>query len=331
MGRLCAFYVGLIGAFLGGQYCSAQDVVRSNAHVERASAEAVFGLVSAAESLDELDAIPATPPSFFEVRGESECGDDSYKQCFDGCLDGSCSRTWVKLTSYLWATSIKGTVTTLGQTAPINIGLNDLWDFLEDGDVRGGFMGHLEFGRDNWAFFLNGDIISLAPSISGRRVRIDTGVTASILEMGMAFDVFSTSEIGCLDSPLRVQLLGGIRYYGFDTEIVATPANPILPLLRASEFEDWVDLFAGVRLVAQVNETMSFVIRGDWGGYGIGTSSNKAWNLVAAVSMQLNSGCNLVLGYRILDIEQAKRTGTSLAFGFDAKMQGPLAGLTFQF
>jgi hypothetical protein len=331
MSRLCVFSVGLIGAFIGGQNCSAQDLVRSGAQVEQASAEAVFGLVSAADSFDELDALPATSPSFFEIQGETVYGDGSCQQCFDGCLDGSCSRTWVRMTPYLWATMMKGNVTVLGQTAPVNIDLSDLWDLLENGDVRGGFMGHLEFGRDNWTIFLNGDLVSLAPTVSGPRGTINAGATINILETGIAFDVFSTSEIGSLDSPLRVQLLGGIRYYGLDTEIVTIPVNPILPGLRASEFEDWVDLFAGVCLIAQVNETTSFVIRGDWGGYGIGTSSNKAWNLVALVSMQLKPGCNLLVGYRILDIDQAKRTGTRLAFGFDAKMHGPLTGLMFQF
>ena len=164
---------------------------------------------------------------------------DAEGQCCDG-MDGICTPahtpTWVKFTPYVWATQVKGDLTVDGLTAPMDINLSDLWQMLTDGEVRGGFMGHLGFGRDNWTIFINGDIVSMAPSAEVRRANIETGLTMTLLELGGAVDLFNADESDPANSPLRIQMLGGVRYYAVDAAAIVSLPN-INPLIQIENGE----------------------------------------------------------------------------------------------
>ncbi len=260
---------------------------------------------------------------------------DSSGQCCDGrdAMDASMhTPTWVRFTPYVWATQVKGNITVDGLTAPMNIDLNDLWDMVTDGEVRGGFMGHLGFGRDNWTIFINGDIVSMDPSAEIRRANIETGLTMTLLELGGAIDLFNADERDPANSPLRVQMLGGVRYYAVDTAAIVSLPN-INPLVQIENSANWVDLFVGSQMLAKVTPNTDIFVRGDIGGFGIGTSSTHAWNLVSGVSTNGICGSKLFLGYRVFDLEQSLSggTGSPMGFGVDQVVHGPVAGLTFQF
>ncbi|MFN0035512.1 MAG: YceI family protein [Saprospiraceae bacterium] len=259
----------------------------------------------------------------------TEPGDGEFYETYEVSPD---DQVWVKLIPYIWATQVNGNLTVNGITAPLNLDLTDLWKLLEDGEVRGGFMGHLEFGRDDWSIFVNGDIISMDPSVSSRRATLETGLTMSILEMGGAIDIYNANELDPNHSPMRVQLLGGARYYSMDVSAILSLPN-INPVVQVAQGEQWVDLFTGARVMAEIKPGLNAVVRGDWGGFGIGSSSNKVWNLVAAVTMDLGYAANLLIGYRFLDIDQGLHggTGSPQGFGVNALLHGPLAGLVFQY
>ena len=103
---------------------------------------------------------PVEEPSLdlgYEIEG---CSDAQCTDTFDECVTDCQSPVWVNFSPYLWATQTKGTVTVEGNTVPLNLDLSDLWDIMKNGEVRGGFMGHVEFGRDNWSMMINADIIT---------------------------------------------------------------------------------------------------------------------------------------------------------------------------
>ncbi len=260
-----------------------------------------------------------------------ECSEDCVN-ALSGLSGAGCGQTWVKLTPYAWVSQVSGNATVHGNTMPVNVDYQDLWNLLENGEVRGAFMGHLEFGRDNWAMFVNADIVSADPSVQVRRLNIDTGVSLALLEMGGAVDVFNANESDPVHSPFRVQMLGGLRYYSVNTSAILSLPN-INPVLQDSQGEQWVDLFVGMRAIAELKSGVDAFVRGDIGGFGIGSSSNHAWNMTAGVTTEFIWGSNLVLGYRVFDLDQSLHggTGSPQGFGFDAVMHGPVLGLTFQF
>jgi hypothetical protein len=292
--------------------------------------------------LPDVAALPAPDPlqpeDVFTGSAESlirmSCSDRDPK-CRKGTKGISTSEhtaTWVKFTPYAWATQLNGDATVRGITAPVDLNLSDLWNLLENGDVRGGFMGHLEFGRDNWSLFINGDIVSMDPSVQVRRKNIDMGLTMTLLELGGAIDLYSANESDPVNSPLRVQMLGGVRYYSVDAQAILSLPD-VNPVLSIDEGANWVDLFVGSQALAKVTPNTDVFVRGDVGGFGIGTSSNHAWNLVSGISTNSICGSNLFLGYRVFDLDQSLNggTGSPQGFGVDAVIHGPVVGLTFQF
>jgi len=96
---------------------------------------------------------------------------------------------------------------------------------------------------------------------------------------------------------------------------------------------NWVDLFVGGQALAQITPTTDVFVRGDVGGFGIGSSSLHAWNLVSGVSTTGICGSKLFLGYRLFDLDQSLSggAGAPLGFGVDQLIHGPVVGLTFQF
>jgi hypothetical protein len=266
----------------------------------------------------------AVPGGMADSLIQVSCSNDTagYGNAGDYWSASGGGQTWVKFTPYAWATMIDGNATIHGFTAPVNLDLGDLWSLMENGEIRGAFMGHLEFGRDNWAMFFNGDIVSADPSVEVRRANIDTGVTMTLLEMGGAVDLFNANESDPVHSPLRLQMLGGVRYYSMSASAILSLPN-VNPVVQDSQAEDWVDLFVGLRAMAQLTPSVNAFVRG----------SDHAWNFVTGITTDSIWGSNLVLGYRVFDLDQSLHggTGSPQGFGFDAVMHGPVVGLTFQF
>lgn len=278
------------------------------------------------------------PEEVFTGSAESlirmSCVDTDGECCeaIDGLSGSGHTPTWVKFTPYVWATQLNGNATVRGITAPVDLDLSDLWKLVENGDVRGGFMGHLGFGRDNWTIFINGDIASLDPSVQVRRANIDTGFTMTLLELGGGLDLYNADDSDPANSPLRVQMLGGVRYYAVDAQAILSLPT-ISPVVSIDEGANWVDLFVGSQATAKVSPDTDIFVRGDVGGFGIGTSSNHAWNLASGISTNGICGSKLFLGYRVFDLDQSLNggTGSPQGFGVNAVIHGPMAGLTFQF
>lgn len=330
--HVCAMSIAVVLSLSGWARADSPDWLPQRQQV---SCRTDVGSLTVNPSADQNELSPA---SVFSGSGEplihmsGSSAESGCDDAIDGFNQSSCGQTWVQFTPYAWATQIRGDLTVDGLTAPMNIDLNDLWSLLENGAVRGGFMGHLEFGRDNWSMFVNGDIVSMDPSAQVRRANIETGLTMTLLELGGAVDLFNANESDPVNSPLRIQMLGGVRYNAVDAGAILSLPN-VNPVLEASSSEQWVDLFVGGRVITQITPDMNGFVRGDIGGFGIGTSSDHAWNLVSGVTTDCIWGSSLLLGYRVFDIDQSLNggTGSPQGFGVDAVIHGPLLGLTFQF
>jgi opacity protein-like surface antigen len=103
-----------------------------------------------------------------------------------------------------------------------------------------------------------------------------------------------------------------------------------LVLPNARESQDWVDPIIGVRLTTGLTEKLSLRVRGDIGGFGIGSASDLVWNVVAVLGYQVSRRITLAAGYRILDVDYDKGSGLRL-FEYDVTTSGPVVGLAFRF
>lgn len=254
----------------------------------------------------------------------TESGCASYNSC------GTCEPTWAVVAPYVWMPAMKGSVGANGNAQSVDYTLSDLFDDLSD--INGAAMGHVEVGKGRRGFIIDGMLMKLSPEEAGPlggTINVEADLT--ILEaMGM-YRLMDADTGRQNFSNVKFDLLGGARYYQVGAGLTLDPI--IGPTISREQSESWVDLVIGGRTEVVVNDQIAGFLRADFGGFGIGTSSKLAWNLEAGVKYdcQMCPGSSLLLGYKILDIDEVKHPDTPQQFVFDVRLQGPFVALLFEF
>ena len=208
---------------------------------------------------------------------------------------------------YLWAVSIDGEQTVRGNKADLDISFSDIWDNLD-----GALIFHFEGLYDQQlGFFTDLNYIALDPKESTPAGDVEIDFTEILFEFGGYYRF--TRGIHAIDALL------GLRYSSMDID-VDLPG----PLPELDQSEDWVDPFVGLRWSWQMAEKWGAQLRGDLGGFGIG--SDFTWNLYALVNYHPWKHVGIFGGYRVLDQDYSTGSGNN-EFAFDATMQGPVVGL----
>lgn len=121
--------------------------------------------------------------------------------------------------------------------------------------------------------------------------------------------------------------LAGIRYW--NVRLYADLSGPVLdPSARRAA--DWVDPLIGFRLTVPLTESLGFRLRGDIGGFGVG--SKFSWQLFAGFAYDVSAKAAITLGYRYLDANYRRGVVNTVDhFVYDAAMHGPELGFRFTF
>jgi opacity protein-like surface antigen len=119
----------------------------------------------------------------------------------------------------------------------------------------------------------------------------------------------------------------GIRYW--NVRLYADLSGPLLdPALRRAA--DWVDPLIGMRLTVPLTERLTIRVRGDIGGFGVG--SKFSWQVFAGLGYDVSRRVAVTLGYRYLDANYSRGlVNTPDHFVYDAAMHGPQLGFRFTF
>jgi len=97
-----------------------------------------------------------------------------------------------------------------------------------------------------------------------------------------------------------------------------------------SRSEYWVDPVIGARWTLPLSESWSFRLRGDLGGFGIGSHFTTAGEL--GFLYAINDFMELDLRYKVLWVDyETGRTGERSHFIYKAVTHGPVIGLNFKF
>jgi opacity protein-like surface antigen len=256
-----------------------------------------------------------------------------------GQEETSSSDTWeIRLMPYFWMPSIDADSTIDGETSSVDLSFDDVLDYL-DFTV----MGRVEFWKGKWGITLDTMYMELGADGEFELVRplktdnLDLDIELNMTDLGFAYRLFEQVSVRNPKSKIIFEPYGGLRYCyllqeaDVDTDI-ATP-GPRPDISRGTTLgksEDWVEPFIGARIICDLTDKVSIKVRGDAGGFDIGSASKLTWNFVAGIDYKLTKKMSLEAGYRILDIDYSRGSGSD-KFGLDAKVEGPVIGMTFLF
>ena len=116
--------------------------------------------------------------------------------------------------------------------------------------------------------------------------------------------------------------LAGVRYVRAGGELVG-------PFGRNGALtQGWFDPIIGAKLQLSLGDSVSLQLRGDVGGFGVGSS--LTWQVFPYVSWRVAKLISLQAGYRVLSIDYQHGTGSDRV-RFDVVELGPQLGVTFHF
>ena len=235
---------------------------------------------------------------------------DASKASPDADSDTSAVKNWEfsLVPMYLWAASIDGDMTVKGRKVDVNESFSDTIQNLD-----GALMFHFEgLHKQRLGFFADLMYISLNPDDESTPLGdISIDFTQVLAELGGFYRY--TSGAHAFDG------LGGLRYSSMKGEL-GLPG----PLPDVDQRKDWVDPFIGARWNWRMAERWGLRLRGDVGGFGIG--SDSTWNVIGLIEFKPWKHVAFGGGYRALYQDYSTGSGRH-KFAYDATMYGPILGL----
>jgi hypothetical protein len=193
----------------------------------------------------------------------------------------------------------------------VDLSKSDVFDAL-----KFGAMAAYRVENDEWSFTGDVTFMNLGQTARGDRniVRGELG-TKQLTVMG---------TVGRRLTP-RLEGLFSLVYVDLSADLEVRVANQ---RLRASRDADWVDPLIGLQYVAPFADKWSLSLRGDVGGFGVG--SEFIWQAWAGARRQNTESFSWYLGYRALGYDYEDGSGLSFQH-YDLVQHGPVAGIAFTF
>ena len=204
-------------------------------------------------------------------------------------------------------------------TLPIDLSISDVFDALQMGA-----MAAYRAENDTWSFTADTTFMALGSTVKSKR---------DIVKGDIDVDQFTLmGTVGRRVSP-NLEALFSLAYFDLSTDLKVTVRNPITQATitrTASTDASWLDPMLGLQYNVPFAEAWRLNLRGDVGGFGIG--SDLSYQLLANVRWQANDRIGVVAGYRLIafDYEDGKKD-SSHYLHFDQTEQGQLVGVTISF
>lgn len=244
---------------------------------------------------------------------------------------------------YGWLIALNGTQTVRGRSARVNASFPDI---VEKSDTLVALMGNFEARRGPFALY--GDLVWTRIGFESENVRTRApapGVTTTVgRSLGLDIEM-ATLEVGAAyevarSGPLALDVLGGVRYWhqkaDLSFESVRTVEVGDLELAGGLAFArsgsvDWLDPVIGARVRYAVAPGHELFLRGDVGGFGVG--STFSWQAVGGYGFDFGTynGVTVsgVIGYRALSVDYAQGEGRR-RYAFDMIQHGPILGVSLR-
>ena len=214
---------------------------------------------------------------------------------------------------YLLFPHMNGETTIRGNPVEVDVGPGDIFERLDFGAML-----YLEMAKQNWAITLDALYMDLGEN--GQTPL--TGRTAEVSMKQLAIEATGMRRV----APWAEVGIGG-RFNLIENGLVIQPGQ-LLPGIDVSSTNSWFDPLIVARFTAPLESRWRLGIRGDIGGFGIG--SDFAWQVYPFAGYRFVSWFELAVAYRALGMKYQTGSGNEL-FIYDMVIFGPVVGLLFHF
>ncbi len=249
-----------------------------------------------------------------------------------------------RFTPYGWLTSLDGTQTERGRSVKVDASFIDI---VEKSDTLVALMGTFEARHGPLALY--SDLVWSKVGVENSNVRSRNpapGVTATIgtsvkLDIEMAIAEFGAAYEVARSGPVAFDILGGARYWYQEADLSFDLAGTVntrdlqiegARALAKSGSVDWLDPVLGARVRYTVAAGHELFLRGDIGGFGVG--SEFSWQAIGGYGFELGTYQGItfsgIIGYRALSVDYAQGEGLR-RYEFDMVQHGPVLGLSMRF
>jgi len=215
------------------------------------------------------------------------------------------------LTPYLWGSGMSGTVGIAGRDADFEASAKDLIQSLDFG-----LMANFEARRGRWS--LGTDLVYID---LGKDVTIENASEISVAQnprLDMSMTIVE-ADVG-YQFAKSLDVLAGVRGVSSSTSLGVDAGT------LAEADASFVDPIVGLRFRRYLSEKFWANLRGDVGGFGVG--SEFSWFLNAVGGYRVSQLISLDFGYRIWDLDFESEDDLKT---LDAALAGIGFGLTFHF
>lgn len=256
--------------------------------------------------------IPCILLSLLPALAQGETGDGA---------DAGWKFHWSPL--YLWFPAIHGELTVRDVTVPIDVSTRDFAKtFFKN--FRFAFTSRFEAHKGPWVTTLDFMYMKLKDKdeIAMTGIRKDVTTKLLLAEFGGGYRVLTLPMERDLGYTVTLELLGGGRVFYLNNDVeLGTNVD-------VSKGVKWIEPFVGGRLWLSVMDYFDIILRGDAGGFNLG--SNITWALISGFQLHVSKSLSVNALYRLLDIDYDSGSGPNLQ-EIDLRMRGPQLGATLHF
>jgi hypothetical protein len=203
----------------------------------------------------------------------------------------------------------------IGQVeVPIDVSISDVFDALEVGA-----MATYRVENDTWSFTVDTTFTGLGGS--------DT-TEGGLLRGELDVDQFTFMGTAGRKLTDNLEFLFGFAYMNLSTDLKLNGTAGEVVDLQASADVDWIDPTVGLQYNVPFGEDWRLNLRGDIGGFGIG--SELMYQLLATFRWQMSDTAGIVFGYRVIDFDYEEGQGRNYQH-YDLTEQGPVVGVVISF
>ena len=172
---------------------------------------------------------------------------------------------------------------------------------VDPSDGQFGYRVTADARRGKWGVFFDGLSMNLHDSQAGVRTKLEQLVA----QLGGFFR--------CGTSKTIVDTMLSVRTFFFDTE-----------LLNGSVKRTWWEPAVGVRVTQEIMQRLHVVLRGDIGGFALGSASDLTYSIEGSVTIAVSPLIDVAVGYRYLDIDYSNG-----GLAFRERVRGPFLAVFF--